>query len=457
MKSDQEKMQAIKKLEEMASDILKLKQERELRRPILIEFCGTPKSGKTTTITALNLFFKRNGFKTKVLTERASVCPIPSKTHPFFNLWTLSSTVAETVEQLLLGRDKVDIIISDRGIFDALCWFTWLNKNPDIHNPYLDDSNYDSIKNFTLMETWVNHLDLIYVFKVSPETSLHREYANLLTRQSGSIMNERIIDSFNKAIDLVVDKHGDRFRGIENIDTTADDPDTVSYKVTSSILGILHDMLIEKVGFIDHSFVSNLKEGINESSVLKNQNLRFDKRDIVESGNHIQPVAIAVITNKEKNKVLVVKKSPSRTSKDSPESNKLLLYIGGHVREEDDTKGDIFNILRNTLHREIQEEIGESVSIKEVEPFLIFSEDKLKSKKHLAVCYVLNMDLENTKFKLISDEFIMKTGKSKSGHVLNITELVKGKDKFEYWSTSILNHVFNETINGTNDLFSQQY
>ena len=63
MKSEIEKLQAIKKLEEMASDILKLKQERELRRPILIEFSGTPKSGKTTTISSLNLFLKRNVFK----------------------------------------------------------------------------------------------------------------------------------------------------------------------------------------------------------------------------------------------------------------------------------------------------------------------------------------------------------------------------------------------------------
>ncbi len=98
--NENEKLMAIKKLENSASKILQLKGERELRRPILIEFCGTPKSGKTTTITALNLFLKRNNFNTIVLTERAGVCPVPTKTHPFFNLWTMTSALAEMSAKL---------------------------------------------------------------------------------------------------------------------------------------------------------------------------------------------------------------------------------------------------------------------------------------------------------------------------------------------------------------------
>ena len=145
----------------------------------------------------------------------------------------MTSTLAETIQHLSLGRDKVDIIISDRGIFDALCWFYWLKENPDINNPYLNDENYNLIKNFILMDTWTNCLDLIYVFKVSSKESVRREYVNLLTRKPGSIMNESIIKSFNKSIDLVFNKYRDLFRGIEKIDTTNDDPDTVSFKVTS--------------------------------------------------------------------------------------------------------------------------------------------------------------------------------------------------------------------------------
>ena len=111
--------ESIKELEKLASEILELKQERKLRRPLLIEFCGSPKSGKSTTITSLNQFLKRNGFSTTVLTERASVCPVSNKKDPLFNIWTLTSTVAEIVDNL--DSKKTDIIIADRAVFDALC------------------------------------------------------------------------------------------------------------------------------------------------------------------------------------------------------------------------------------------------------------------------------------------------------------------------------------------------
>ncbi len=47
------------------------------QRAFVIEFAGTPKSGKTTSVEAIRHFFARHGFNVHVLVERASVCPIP--------------------------------------------------------------------------------------------------------------------------------------------------------------------------------------------------------------------------------------------------------------------------------------------------------------------------------------------------------------------------------------------
>jgi len=98
--NDKNRNDKIKELENLAIEILEFKQERKLRRPLLIEFCGSPKSGKSTTITSLNQFLKRNGFSTTILTERASICPVSNKKDPFFNIWTLTSAIAEIVENL---------------------------------------------------------------------------------------------------------------------------------------------------------------------------------------------------------------------------------------------------------------------------------------------------------------------------------------------------------------------
>lgn len=451
-----DRQKTIKELEKLANEVMRLKQERDLRRPLLIEFCGSPKSGKSTTITSLNIFLKRNGFKTEVLIERSSICPIENKTHPFFNLWTLTSAISEIIKHLDQGKDKVDVIISDRGIFDALCWFEWLSVNPTKNSPYLDESSYNDLKKFIMMDLWNNYLDIIYVFKVDPETSIKREYANLLTDQRGSIMTESVLEGFNLAIKKVTDKYGKYYRKIIEIKTdtleTNDDPNTVSYHVTLNILRTLRELLIEKIGYLEPGIKNELVIGINDIKLIDSYPIKYDNRDKVESKDYLQPVVIAVITNKSRNEVLVVKKSSKRTPSNSPESEKLLLYIGGHIRLEDDKGKNILDTIKKALHREIQEEIGESISIKNNLPFLIYTPDNPKSRKHLAICYIIEMDLEEKRFKLTSDEFIMKTGTSKSGHIMKITELINGNYKFESWSRNIFAEVFKVAVDKL-DLF----
>src|SRR5579862_398942 len=88
-------------------------------RAFVLEFAGTPKSGKSTAVEAVRHFFSRNQFRVHVLTERAAVCPIPMKGHLFFNTWCACSMIAELLANVDLDTD---IIIVDRGILDALVW-----------------------------------------------------------------------------------------------------------------------------------------------------------------------------------------------------------------------------------------------------------------------------------------------------------------------------------------------
>ena len=52
------------------------------KRPLIIEFSGLPKSGKTRSIGILELFLKRNGFKVDVFIERAFDCADSHKGAP---------------------------------------------------------------------------------------------------------------------------------------------------------------------------------------------------------------------------------------------------------------------------------------------------------------------------------------------------------------------------------------
>ena len=69
----------IKDLEDRAAKLKTLLEGRPAKRPLIIEFSGSPKAGKTRCNSVLELFLKRNGIKVEVYTERASISPIKSK------------------------------------------------------------------------------------------------------------------------------------------------------------------------------------------------------------------------------------------------------------------------------------------------------------------------------------------------------------------------------------------
>jgi putative protein kinase ArgK-like GTPase of G3E family len=49
------------------------------RKPIVLEFAGVPKAGKTSTLSQVQTFLRRCGFRVEVVVERASICPIRDK------------------------------------------------------------------------------------------------------------------------------------------------------------------------------------------------------------------------------------------------------------------------------------------------------------------------------------------------------------------------------------------
>lgn len=88
-----------------------------------------------------------------------------------------------------------------------------------------------------------------------------------------------------------------------------------------------------------------------------------------------------------------------------------MLYTGGHIRQEDkyEENNSLLEIFKNTLHREIYEEIGESIYPKDIEPFLIYNSDNPKSKKHLAICFTIKLkDFDYKNFKIVSEELVKK-------------------------------------------------
>lgn len=435
----------IRDLEKLAEEILSMKNKVRQRRPIVIEFCGSPKSGKSSCINSLNLFLKRNGFKTGIVTEQASICPIKDKHNPTFNTWTVNSTISE-LNALLDPRrsEQLDIVICDRAIFDALCWFNWMfNKGT------LEKEEYKIITDYITLARWSNKIDLVYVFVADPQVSINREYAHLLTRKLGSIMNIPTLCEYQECINLAKNEFGDKFRMIQQIDTSELDQNAVSKEVTHSILEKLKELLIERIGFVEKA---KLKEVLNKEIPSWSCNMpislelvNFYRRDEVESNNDfLQLIPIGVLTDSKHSKILVLKKR-AEASNNSAEKDSHLVWFGGHMREEDKIKGveSFEELAKITLKREAEEELGISVSLDGLTPYYIYSTAHEKSLNHLAVCFLIEKDVEGLKLSIDSYELVQNKGTSKSGTFMNLREITLPENiPTEEWSRLILSELF---------------
>ena len=142
------------------------------RKPLVIEFAGVPKAGKTTTLTNVSTFLKRCGFRTAVVVERASVCPIQDKKHATFNIWTACTTLAQILEktQTPPRSDDPQILFLDRGLFDSICWITMMERISRIR-----PEERELIQKFLMIDNWRKRISAVFVMLASPRDAMERE------------------------------------------------------------------------------------------------------------------------------------------------------------------------------------------------------------------------------------------------------------------------------------------
>lgn len=141
-------------------------------RPITIEFTGPPNSGKTTLIHNLADSLHEQGYSVKVMQEDAELVPkeIPKKTWER-NAWITFGQLQSLIE---IPYSDAQIILLDRGYFDALFWTRFLmiqgvcsRKQSDSLYGILQEMN----THFDLLPDW------LFVIDVSIEESIRRRYA----------------------------------------------------------------------------------------------------------------------------------------------------------------------------------------------------------------------------------------------------------------------------------------
>jgi predicted NUDIX family phosphoesterase/thymidylate kinase len=443
--STEERAKNILELEELAAHIIKLKKSVIPRRPIVIEFCGSPKAGKTSCINSLAMFLRRNNIRTIVFSERGAVCPIRNKFDPSFNIWAGCSGLVQFSEIVANHSKYYDVVIMDRGFFDAISWFHWQKKLRKLH-----EKHYKTFVDFFLAPKWISKLSVLYIFKANPQTSLKREHANLLTTKHGTIMNPEVLADFNAAIDECEALYRPFFGSkIRKIDTSSKNQEEVGYQVTKDILETLNEMIVEKIGYFDRRFLDHIKTDAFDPIEIFGQIRKLhygDRQQIEEDISALQPIPVAVITDMEQKKIIVAKKLRSATSARSAERGKGLVYFGGHIREEDEWteygNSNIADVAGAALARELKEELDIDYDPSGDKPVLcIWDRDGEKSSKHIALVYHVKIDRQSLRFATDRQEFAEKGVK-----IADVFKVVSRLDSFESWSKVIMDRLIVDRV-----------
>jgi thymidylate kinase len=140
----------------------------EPNKPFFLELAGLPAAGKTTAAELLRERFVRLGLRVSVIPEQAAHSPLVKLKRDWrFNAWTLCMVVADT---LALAHDSgSDVLIVDRGLVDALCWFAWYRKNGE-----LSTADADVLCSFAKMPEWFRRIGMVIVLKANYATALAR-------------------------------------------------------------------------------------------------------------------------------------------------------------------------------------------------------------------------------------------------------------------------------------------
>lgn len=231
-------------------EIYKMISVLDKNKPYVIEFTGTPRTGKTTLMNNLYDFFKKGGFTTSTLEEFTTSQRYKKEIYP--RLKNEYKSVINTeipkyvLENLNMAIDKNnDIILIDRSLFDRMIWMDRLyNKNGVTereYNDYID--KYTKIIN--------DKIDIVIGLYTDSLTSLRRDYTANASLEKRTFLSEDNINEYNNSL-----MNMKKLSNKENInfylfDTTDKSERDISFEVLDTILT---DMRSKYISILNETF-----------------------------------------------------------------------------------------------------------------------------------------------------------------------------------------------------------
>ena len=244
--NQQVEYEILSKIHYRKEEIFKLKSVLTRKAPYIIEFTGTPRTGKTSLINNLEDFFKKKGFKVEVLEEfttskkyKKEIYPLlKDKSKKIINL-EIPKYVLEQLNKAI--KKNPDIILIDRSLTDRVIWVDRLFLKNGI-----SISEYDEYKRLYL-PLIKEKINIVISTYTDSKTALRRDYNANLSLEKRKFLNFSNIDEYNKSllnIQKILEKEHINFY---LFDTTEKSQREISLEVVDVILKDMKKYYLNKV------------------------------------------------------------------------------------------------------------------------------------------------------------------------------------------------------------------
>lgn len=207
----------------------KIKRMKISKRPYLIEFLGTARSGKTSSIELIADVFRKHGFNVLVVDEEKVnlTKEINQNRNKKLQIDSLDYTNKVIQEKIFLYdktyQENVDIVIYDRGINDE---FIWLN---------IFGANKDKIIEYDCRLVGKN-VDSLIILTCDVCDSLKRKYFNSLSVLPNKWTNMEMITKYLDSIDIFLPFFKKHTNNIYKFDSTNKDKVDVALDIVNQII-----------------------------------------------------------------------------------------------------------------------------------------------------------------------------------------------------------------------------
>ena len=232
----------LKRLQAAKMELEQLKSYCDLERPFIVEFTGTPRTGKTSTINNLYDFFKKGGFDVRVVEEFTSsryYKEIFRKLYQSLNKADFNLRIMEEISHQLKEMNSGDIIIIDRSISDRMVWnMIRLLKNE------MSKEQYTNVKR-QYMNDASELIDYLVILYANALTALKRDYNAHLSLENRSFLNEENINDYNGALSKSEELLFDTVEHVSFIDTTYLGVQDTATRVARDMMPLIRERYLE--------------------------------------------------------------------------------------------------------------------------------------------------------------------------------------------------------------------